>query len=527
MNDNLNINNVIQKLKGNHIKSFHYYNEKGKKVTKKYNEIYNDILATLVSFEELGISKGDRVGIIAKTSYEWAVIDLACIYKAVMTVPFDINKVENIQEVINEYELRYVFTDNADNEYSNKILGFKDLIYLKPPTELSNDIPIETYDDEEPFTMIFTSGTSGKEKSIEIKSKSFNDLIVNTQKMFKFDSQDNILIFLPLHIYLERCFIYMGILLDIEVTLTPTEYLFKSIKRDMPTIIIGIPYFFENLSNLFLQEISQKRRQYLSFKLYQLLKNTGLNFLSPNVFPHFKKFWGGKIRYLISGTAPCKMKTLELYNKMGVPIYEGYGMSEIGGLLSLNFPGNMKIGSVGKVFPNKKIKFDSNNQILVTGKNIANSKYYKAGNGDNEKTFLPDSWVATGDTGYFDNDGYLYINGRIKDDIVMSSGIKVQPVPIEQKLDSSKLINSSVVIGDGRAHLVALISPIDKKISQNLLDDELIKINKILSKNEKIRRYYILDEDFSPFNGTLTSAFKLNRGYIAEKYKKEINDLYI
>ena len=527
MNENLNINNIIQKLKGNHIKGFHYYNEKGKKVTKEYNDIYNDVLATLVSFEEVGILKGDRVGIIAKTSYEWVVVDLACIYKAVMTVPFDNNKVEDIEGVIKEYELKYVFTDKTENGHSNRIIDFKDLISLKSPTKRLNDIPPETYDDEEPFTMIFTSGTSGKEKAIEVKSKTFNDLTTNTQKMFKFDTQDNILIFLPLHIYLERCFIYMGILLDLEVTLTPTEYLFKSIKRDMPTIIIGIPYFFENLANLFLQDICQNRRQCLSFKLYKLVKKIGLNFLVPNVFPYFKKFWGGKIRYLISGSAPCKIKMLEFYNEMGVPVYEGYGMSEIGGLLSLNFPGNMKIGSVGKVFPNKEIKFDSNNQILITGKNIANSKYYRAGNGDNEKTFLPDSWLATGDTGYFDHDGYLHINGRIKDDIVMSSGIKVQPSPIEKKIDSSKLINSSVVIGDDRAHLVALISPIDKKIQQKLLDDEFIRINKILPKNEKIRQYYILEEDLSPFNGTLTSAFKLNRKFISEKYKNEINDLYI
>ena len=210
---------------------------------------------------------------------------------------------------------------------------------------------------------------------------------------------------------------------------------------------------------------------------------------------------------------------------MGIDIFQGYGMNEIC-ILAKNYPNNNKLGSVGKLLPNKEVIFDTEGQILVKNHYEVNTQYYKSTVKDDEETFANDGFVRTGDLGFMDNEGYLYITGRKKSLIVLSSGKKIVPQKIEDKLCQSQFIKHSIVCGTDHPYLIAIIQPVSTNITAMELIGDIEAINKKLNSEERIYDFHIVEQPFTTENGMLTSQFKLRRNKILEKYHDQIEILY-
>jgi long-subunit acyl-CoA synthetase (AMP-forming) len=203
-------------------------------------------------------------------------------------------------------------------------------------------------------------------------------------------------------------------------------------------------------------------------------------------------------------------------------------MNEVGGIIALNAPASVRLGSVGKVFPGKKILFDQQNQILVQSDFHGNDRYLHSTSEENSRTYLPGNVVATGDTGYLDKEGFLFINGRIKDVIVLANGRKVYPFLVEQRLARLNHIEQCMVYGDTRPFLSAVIvsTQIGKKISRKSLENEIAHLNESSPPEENVLHFHVVDQPFSIANGLMTTALKLNRKAIELKYQEELEEGY-
>jgi long-chain acyl-CoA synthetase len=520
----VDLNRLFENLKQNSSNKIVYY-EDGIKKEKIFSDVYADVTKAASFLTQQSVSRGNRVGILGKNSYQWVVIDLACICSGFVTVPLEPNHLVELDELIQEYELSIVLTNLKSSFWTSSSIKQFNEVFADANTD-HKEISPAVYSSDDVFTFNFTSGTSGKPKAIEIKKKSFDHLIIESQKLFSFRYDDRFLVFLPLNVYLERCYIYSAVLIGFDVILVSPEYVFKSIQTDEPTVAIGVPYFFENVQKLFLAKIKTKKLYSAMLNVYVFFSYIGMSFVFGRSFFPFKKLWGGKMRYLLCGSAPIKRSVLEFYEKMGMKIYEGYGMNEIGGMITLNHPGAVKLGSVGKAFPGKNISFDEQGQIIVESDFHANHRYFKSSDHTNRCTYLDERRIATGDVGHIDNDGFIYITGRIKDLIILSSGIKVHPAPEEERLEDFLNVNNCCIYGDDKPYLTALIVSKIESQDYDYIKSKLAAYNLGVPTERQIRDFFISNEVFSVDNGLLTPAFKRNRKYLYKKFALEFEKLY-
>ena len=238
--------------------------------------------------------------------------------------------------------------------------------------------------------------------------------------------------------------------------------------------------------------------------------------------------FGGRLVGLISGGAALNYDVgISLYS-LGIPIYQGYGQTESGPVISVNYPKNNKIDTVGRLLPNTDVKISDESEILVKGENVMNG-YFK--DPDATKNAFSGEWLKTGDVGVFDKDDYLVITDRMKDIIVNSGGDNISPTKIETMLVMEPGINQAMVYGDGEKYLVAIIV-IDTSFvnemqpSKKIIDEALKRVNHQLSAIEKVKNYIIVDEEFTVENEMMTPSMKIKRYKVLEKYEDALRALY-
>lgn len=518
----MNLNDLMEKMKQSSSNKIIYY-EDGKRKEKSFSEMYEDVRKVVAYFQTKQFKRGERIGILGKNSYPWVVIDLACIGCGLVTVPLEPNHMVEVDDLVKEYQLSLVLTNLKSSFWLSPL--------IKPFSEAMNTAPVDSFspasfEPHDIFTFNFTSGTSGKPKAIELKKMSFDHLVNESQALFNFNDKDRFLVFLPLNVYLERCYVYSAILIGFDLILIGPELVFKALQTEAPTVVIGVPYFFENIKTLFTGKMREKFLLKVLLNTYVACCKIGLGFIFGNRFFPFTKVWGGKMRYLLCGSAPIKREVLEFFELMGLPIYEGYGMNEIGGMITLNAPGHVKLGSVGKTFPGKSIRFDEQGQILVQSSFHGNNRYFKDSDNLIQTTYQGDDCIATGDIGYMDKDGFIFITGRIKDIIILSNGIKVHPAPLEEKMEEMLYIKNCCVFGDNKPYLTALFVLNGQQYTKEELKSKLETLNLALPDEKKVRNFFITNESFSVENGLLTPSFKRNRKYVYQKYALEFEKLY-
>ncbi|WP_297425310.1 AMP-binding protein [Clostridium sp.] len=524
--------NMVSTLKYNNSNTFEYY-ENGKKYKKYFSELYIDVIKVLNFLTEQNLKKGDRIGILAENSYAWVVLDLACILGGIVVAAFHTSNFENeLDDIFSRYKLEILCVDDKyikNITCKGKVIEISNVIKQLDLEKVKQREYKEFSSKDEVFTMIFTSGTTGTPKAIELKSEIIEDFVFNLEKLFKVNSNDKIIMFLPLSHILQRLYVYGAILLKFNMVMTPPENVIKALQIDKPTILVAIPYFYQSIYNVVYGSIKSSVKNYIIFKMFLLIQALMPKRIKEKLRGKFLKplidFWGGKMRILVTGGAAISKNVLKFYNYAGITLYEVYGMSELGPI-SINYPRNYKMGSVGKPLSGKKIRFDENGQILVNSEMPWAKSYFNASEIENNQVFKEEGYVATGDIGYVDKDGFLYIKGRIKEMIVLSNGKKVHPGIVENEFSNGNYIKQAAVFGEGESFLTAVIVKNDNNVALENIENEIKKINKKLPDHAKIKRFVIAKEDFNISNKMISNSMKLNRTKIYETYKNQLMKIY-
>jgi len=467
-----------------------------------------------------------------------------------------INRLLAILEKLDTVEVVVLMGEDVKAPNNSKIINWEE--FIKKGVDISDDQVekrMKSIDANDTSSLIYTSGTTGNPKGVELTHNNFKVELDSVGHVLKFDQGDRYVSWLPLahvfgqlvdnHYWVRRA-LHMSI---VDSPLNTIDYA----KEVQPHLFISVPRIYEKVySNL-----------KAAIKMKPILK-IGLKI--PVLSSVFKKKLReaagfGSNRFSISGAAPINPEILEFFHFLGIPIYEGYGMTENTAGISINYPGNNKIGSVGKCMPYFDLKISHDGEVLIKGENVMKG-YYKNSN-STEKTII-DEWLYTGDVGKIDSDGFLFITGRKKEIYVSSSGKNIAPLVIEECMKSIPIVSQCFLVGDNRKYCSALITldmsvilrdnigiepnsiPKDpskqnklivesgKKLSdytnsKDVFDNiqgEIEKLNQKFSSPEQIKKFSILPRDFSIDDGELTPTLKIRRKQINENWLETIESLY-
>jgi long-chain acyl-CoA synthetase len=329
------------------------------------------------------------------------------------------------------------------------------------------------------------------------------------QQMFRHGRGDNIFVFLPLSLLQQRYWIYSALRFGHDVTVSTYEAAFATLRRCGATVVMGVPAFYETAQN----HIEARAR-----RADGAANGDGRAPSAASLHAAARELFGGQIRYLWTGSAPARPSMLRFFTDAGMPIYEGYGLNEAC-IVAKNHPGAHREGSAGQVLPGKKVLLDADGLISVRSEHPVNWRYAYAAPGESERVFAPDGTVRTGDLGYFDGDGFLYIRGRADDVIVLDNGVNVVVRPIEEYLKASPAIDECVVLcPPGQSRLVAVVSPASDPPDATAIRARVASAGAVFGGYERIGGLVIAPERFSVGNGMLTSQFKPRRPQIARAY---------
>jgi long-chain acyl-CoA synthetase len=414
-------------------------------------------------------------------------------------------------------------------------------------------------------TIIYTSGTTGEPKGVMLTHANLSSNALDSVQSHDFTPRDLALSFLPLSHVFERMADYAYIFRGVPVAYVERiEQVQQALLEVHPTIAAAVPRVFEKMYANTLdkghRETGVKRRifdwslrvavQSAPWRIYGKGAPAGLklswHLANRLVYSKIRAGVGGRIRAFVSGAAPLAPELTEFFWSVGIPIYQGYGLTETSPAVTANLPGTNKTGTVGRPIPNVEIRIAADGEILVHGPCVMQGYYHKPE--QTQEAFTPDGWFRTGDVGHLDPDGYLVITDRKKELIKTAAGKFVAPQLIENKLKSSPLISSAMAVGDKRKFVSVLIVPnfaalqlkareAGKALSTpaeivadswvlELIGEELERLTAGLAQYERPKRFALLEEDFSVANGQLTNTLKLKRRVIEERYRGVIDGLY-
>jgi long-chain acyl-CoA synthetase len=531
---------------------------------------------------ELGVRKGTRVGILAQPSPYWTMADLAIILCGGVSVPLFANiSDENFVYETTQTELKIIFIDGQEQwAIFEKHLDLFDLsIAIDGSTnshpKLMNLNQVwktgETLDQKQPAlytelldaqhpddlaTIIYTSGSTGIPKGVQLTQK--NLLCVIHFSGFHWNAKtDRYLNILPLAHVLGHCINLWMLAWGVSIYYFNDYKKLSAICQEItPTAIVVVPRILEKIYTKIIDQLHTSKgiKRTIGEWAFSLAKKKKRNLWDKILFPvadalifsKLRKALGGKIRVVISGGAPLNPRLLHFYTQIGIPIYEGWGLTEACPVC-VNYPGKSKPGSVGPiVLEEQKIRISQEGEILVNGPLVMKG-YYRNPH-ISSQALDQDGWLHTGDRGVIDSEGFLFILGRMKELYKTSTGEYVAPVPIEQTLTHCSLIDMAMVIAEGRKFTSCLLFPnpevlhrmkVEEKAEQltdqSFLQSRFIKeklekflneINKHLNHWEQIHNYRFILQPLTIQNGELTSSMKIRREVVSKKYEQLIEEMY-
>ena len=558
--DNLNnLNEIFLEIfKSRKQKNFLFYLQDGQYNSISWNEVNNKIKSLSNFFHEKGILKGDRILLASENRPEWLISDLAVTNLGAITVPnYTTYTVKDFSYVIKDCSPKALIVSN--DEILEKILlaaknnNFKFEFIIKFNDNFTegifnfNKIKESNFEKKQkvlrsdPACIIYTSGTQGNPKGVML---SHGGIISNCEgaieiikeiktKQFKF------LTWLPLSHSYEHTIQFVQMAVGAEIYYSPKiEQLLENIKLAKPDIMTAVPRFYNNLYNkmfvgatkanffkkwLFFQTVKIGTKIFLKQKI-NILERVNNLLLELLVRKKILKNFGGNLKAFVSGGGPLDKNVGIFLNALGLKTLQGYGLTETSPVVSCNPINDIKIETVGIPLKNVKVKIASDGEILVQGENIM------LGYWNNEKAtndIIKNNWLHTGDIGVLDDDGFLKITDRKKDIIVSSGGDNISPSKLENLLCLNNEISQAYVHGDNQKFLSCLLV-LNKEIK---FDNEKIKkiienVNKNLTIVEKIKKFHILNEEFSIENELMTPTMKIKRHKIKEKYKNILENFY-
>ena len=560
-------------------------------VSLSWEEVRRSVDFIAKGLLDLGILKGDRVVILSENRPEWQIADLAIMSIGAISVPVYTTSTTNDYShiinhsgarcmVISSHELcikalpaleksnqckNVIKINEDDNKYKEPINIISWNSLLKNNTNGDFNFEEETKSTKRSDTacIIYTSGTGGNPKGVMLSHGAMLTNCSGAQELLKnlLHGMDEIrfLSWLPLSHSYEHTLQFFTLGIGAQVYYAEgIDKLVVNMGEVSPHFMTAVPRFYDSLHTRISQGLKKQgklsqtmfsttlklgKKKYFGEKM-SFIENITNNLMDKIVRKKVNKRFGGSLKALISGGAALNFEVGLYLTALGLPLLQGYGQTETAPVASANPPEKVKLDTVGPVFKGTKVKIADDGEILVSGENVMNGYW-----NDPEATAatLVDGWIHTGDIGEFDDEGYLKITDRKKDIIVNAGGDNISPSRIEAKLDIEPEIAQSMLYGDFKNYLVAVIVPNkeealiwakennkDGDLNKLIKDDEYIKkikdvvdkINQNLSVIEQVRKFILIDHEFTIENSMMTPSMKVRRFKVKEKYKDDLEKLY-
>ncbi|WP_078910232.1 AMP-binding protein [Streptomyces sp. NRRL S-87] len=473
--------------------------------TVPLTELYERSGRLALRLRERGVGRGSRIGVLAANSLEWVLLDLAALRLKAETAGLEPGKFTPSAALMDAYDLDLLFTDQ-DTAGIPDAVSTADVWELTEPRADAEEpqagpAPV-TWGPGDVTTIKFTSGSTGVPKGLGATAGSIDSSLAAVQQIFGHGPDDHLFVFLPLSLLQQRYWVYSALLHGHDLTISTYEAAFAALRRTRPTVVMGVPAFFETAR----RQIEARHRRAAD---------------GTPVAETAKVLFGDRIRYLWTGSAPASADVHRFYAEAGLPLYEGYGMNETC-IVTKNHPGAHREGSVGKVLPGKEVLIDPDGVIHVRSTHPVNTRYLYARPGDSEKVFAPDGTVRTGDLGHLDEDGFLFVHGRADDVIVLDNGKKVVVRPVEELMKADPAIGECVLFSPTQTDLVAVVSPAAVPADHDAIAARLAAVNAATAADEHISRVVVADAPFSIDNDLLTSQYKPKRPQIRAAYAAQL-----
>lgn len=530
---------------------------------------------------ELGLKRGDRVAIIANNRPEWAVAAYACFGLGVAFVPMyeaqlpkdwefivkdcDAKALIAATDAITEKtrpfleaipSLEHIISLDDATKDGGKVRTYKSLVATK------SKVPSITPEPKDIACFIYTSGTTGNPKGVILSHGNIASNVSAIHDVFPMSSMDRSLSFLPwAHSFGQTVELHglfsMGASLAIAESV---DKILDNLAETKPTLLFSVPRIFNKLYGAVQKQISTKpgfiqsmvksslatRRKQRMGEEVSLGEGLVLALTDKVVFSKVRARFGGNLKYAFSGGAAISTDVAEFIDGLGITVYEGYGLTETSPITTANWPNSRKIGSVGKAITGVKVSISPEHEIVVHGPNVMLG--YHNRKEENDAVFTEDGGFRTGDMGRIDEEGFLFITGRIKEQYKLENGKYVVPTPLEEQLKLSPYVLNAMVYGDNKPYNVALVvanvdavkkwgaengvsdGDPDKLLAnpkvQKLFKGELDHYGEKFKGFEGVKDFALIAEDFTTENGMLTPSLKVKRRKVVETYQPVIEALY-
>ena len=516
-----------------------------------------------------GIRPGDRVALVSYNRPEWAIAEYAAQLVGAVTVPlYSTLTPEQAAFILSDSGAKLVFAENAE-QLAKIPPGLETVVFDPAPgstpfesflSEASSPPPALNVDPAALATIIYTSGTTGTPKGVMLSHRNIVSDVEALLDIVTFTPEDISLSFLPVSHAFQRCVDYAIFSKGATVAYAEsTDSVARNLLEVRPTILCAVPRFFEKVEGRVRQSITamsatRQRLAEWALKVGGLEAGYRVNGMRPRFAVRLQRWiadllvlgkirakTGGRLRLLVSGGAPLGAPTNVFFNSLGFTLIEGYGLTETSPVITLNRPGAVKFGTVGQAIAGVEVRIaPEDGEILVRGPIVMMGYYNKP---DETAQVMSDGWFKTGDIGELDAEGYLKITDRKKDLLKTSGGKYIAPAPIEGRIRSHPYVANAVVLGDRRKFASALIVPDFAVLEREhpglsraaltthppvlaAIQGHLDAINATLSSWETVKRFALLEEDFTIQGGELTPTMKVKRKAVEEKRKSIIENLY-
>lgn len=550
-------------------------------------EFHERVVSAAKGLIALGIAKGDAVTIFSSTRLEWGILDFALAAVGAVSVPiYDTDSAPQAQRIMNDSAVKLAFADNRErfdrlDSVKDHCPALKQILMIEgnalgaleglgvavSDEELNERVATVRADDL--ATIVYTSGSTGNPKGAELTHKNFVSITISASQALHevvLDDHPRLLLFLPLAHCFARFIQYASIASDDGVVgyLPDTKTLLPDLRSFEPTYLLGVPRVFEKVYNaashkagagwkgrLFVKAAEAARvwsrkeqagEQHTFAEIAERAKYETL------VYRTVRGALGPKIKYVACGGAPLSLDLAHFYNGIGLPMIQGYGMTETAAPFAATRVTDNVIGTVGQPAPGSSIRISDEGELQVKGPNV-----FRGYHNLPEKTaeaFTADGWLRTGDLAEIDDEAHIVITGRIKDIIITAGGKNVSPIPLEEEIAKCPIVEHCVVVGDQRPFIGALVTldpeslalwlpahglstetPVDRLATNAAVREEIQqyvdKANATVSRAESVRKFAVLDTQFTQENKCLTPSLKVVRPAVNRVFADVIdNEIY-
>ena len=550
-------------------------------------EFHERVVSAAKGLIALGIAKGDAVTIFSSTRLEWGILDFALAAVGAVSVPiYDTDSAPQAQRIMNDSAVKLAFADNRERfdrldsvkdhcpalkqilMIEGNALGALEGLGVAVSDEELNE-RVATVRTGDLATIVYTSGSTGNPKGAELTHKNFVSITIAASQALHevvLDDHPRLLLFLPLAHCFARFIQYASIASDDGVVgyLPDTKTLLPDLRSFEPTYLLGVPRVFEKVYNaashkagagwkgrLFVKAAEAARvwsrkeqtgEQHTFAEIAERAKYETL------VYRTVRGALGPKIKYVACGGAPLSLDLAHFYNGIGLPMIQGYGMTETAAPFAATRVTDNVIGTVGQPAPGSSIRISDEGELQVKGPNVFRG-YHNLPEKTAE-TFTADGWLRTGDLAEIDDEGHIVITGRIKDIIITAGGKNVSPIPLEEEIAKCPIVEHCVVVGDQRPFIGALVTldpeslalwlpahglstetPVDRLATNAAVREEIQqyvdKANATVSRAESVRKFAVLDTQFTQENKCLTPSLKVVRPAVNRVFADVIdNEIY-